>query len=330
MLRKMIDTTRCGAGPSTPGTRRGSRLVAGIALALAATAAARPASAEPEASLGVADRGIWSDLDGRVQLALPAGVTADRVTATVDARRALLIVSVDGWPVKPYPLAGDATLTVGTRTLALRPGDRAELAPLLRADAIRDGAPAAAHDRDQDGLPDVLDVLIGAKKTVLNADAYVGGYERIPYPMGDVPRDHGVCTDVIVRALRNAGLDLQQAMHQDIARARRSYPMVKGKGDTNIDHRRVKTQLPFLLRHLDRRTTAFDDARDPWRPGDLVLMDTFPSKSGPDHIGIVSDRLGASGLPLVINNWTDGTVTTEMDLLGWVPVTHRFRVAPKR
>jgi uncharacterized protein YijF (DUF1287 family) len=55
-------------------------------------------------------------------------------------------------------------------------------------------------------------------------------------------------------------------------------------------------------------------------------MDTFPSKSGPDHIGIVSDTIGESGHPLVINNWTDGYHTQEMDLLGFVPVTHRFRV----
>ena len=61
---------------------------------------------------------------------------------------------------------------------------------------------------------------------VLNADAYVGGYETLRYPMGDVPRERGVCTDVIVRALRNAGIDLQAALHQDIARSRRSYPMV--------------------------------------------------------------------------------------------------------
>ena len=57
-----------------------------------------------------------------------------------------------------------------------------------------------------------------------------------------------------------------------------------------------------------------------------MLLDTFASKPGPDHIGIVSDTLGASGLPLVVNNWTVGARTGEMDLLSFVPVTHRFRV----
>jgi uncharacterized protein YijF (DUF1287 family) len=219
---------------------------------------------------------------------------------------------------------------VGARTLALRAGDRAELAPLLTDANVAERAVPAALDRDRDGIADPLDVLMGAKKTVLNGDAYVGGYETLRYPMGDVPRERGVCTDVIVRALRNAGVDLQAALHQDIARSPRSYPMVRGKGDPNIDHRRVKTLLPFFRRHLDERSARLDDPADPLRPGDLVLFDTFPSRSGPDHIGIVSDRAGDSGLPLVINNWTDGTTTAEMDLLGWVPVTNRFRLAPRR
>lgn len=330
---------------STPAAAVGSGILTAVILAACGTGQAdeqRPkASVDPsgpvalhaaagETCLGVADKGIWSDLDGDLQIALPAGLTPARVSAAVDADHHLLVLSVDGWPTKPYPLGGEATLALGARTLALRPGDRAELAPLLTEANTSDRAAPAAHDRDRDGITDALDVLMGAKKTVLNADAYVGGYETLRYPMGDVPRERGVCTDVIVRSLRNAGLDLQAALHQDIARSKRSYPMVKGKGDANIDHRRVKTLLPFFKRHLEEHTAALDDARDPVRPGDLVLFDTFPSRSGPDHIGVVSDRVGESGRLLVINNWTDGTVTAEMDLLAWVPVTHRFRLAPRR
>jgi hypothetical protein len=293
----------------------------------AAPATPAPPPVTPvETSLGVADTGIWSDLDARVQLALPGGLEPSRVTAQLDRDRALLVVSVDGVPTKPYPLAGEATLEVGDHRLALRPGDRAELAPLLAADRITLAAADPAADKDRDGLPDALDVFIGAKKTVLNADAYGAGYISIEYPGGDVPRDVGVCTDVIIRAMRNAGVDLQAAVHKDIPRARGAYPMVKGNGDTNIDHRRVRTILPWFTRHWDARAIALDDAADPLRPGDVVFMDTFPSKSGPDHIGIISDRLGDSGHPLVINNWTDGFHTSEMDLLGFVPITHRFRI----
>ncbi len=280
----------------------------------------------PERCLGVTDRGIWPDLDPSIQLALPPDLTPDRVSATLDVERALLVVAVDGWPTKPYPLHGDLVLMVGDQRLALRPGDRAELAPLLTAAKLHVGAVAAAGDRDHDGIPDPLDVLIGARKTVVNADAYTEGYRRLSYPMGDVPRTIGVCTDVIIRALRNAGLDVQVELQRDLRRAPRAYPMIRRAGDANIDHRRVKTLLPYLLRNLDRRSAALDDPRDPLRPGDIVLFDTFPTRSGPDHIGIVSDRMGDHGLPLVINNWTEGTVTTEMDLLGWVPVTHRFRL----
>jgi uncharacterized protein YijF (DUF1287 family) len=183
----------------------------------------------------------------------------------------------------------------------------------------------ASGDVDKDGIPNPLDILIGAKKTVLDAAPYVGGYTKLAYPGGDVPRDEGVCTDVIVRAIRNAGMDLQKLLHEDIRRAPGSYPMVK-RADKNIDHRRVKTLLPYFVRHWDSRTTALDDRKDPYLPGDIVFMDTFPSWSGPDHVGIVSDTRGPSGHLLIANSWAGGSHTSELDLLGWVPVTHRFRI----
>lgn len=292
--------------------------------------------AAPERALGLLDRGLWSDLDEKLQLPAPAGGAA--LTAAIDPDHQVLVVEADGWPVKAYPLLSEGSAwRVGEHALRLRAGDRAELYGRLTPSTLRAlaslpsgrgraAALLARGDRDDDGIPDVLDVLLGAKKTVLNAAAYTGGYVRIKYPLGDVPRTMGVCTDVIIRALRNAGVDLQRELHEDIARAPRAYPMVKGRGDPNIDHRRVKTLLPLFVRAWQRHTAALDDAADPLRPGDIILMDTFPSRSGPDHIGIVSDRLGPSGLPLIINNWTDGTVTAEMDLLTFVPVTHRFRI----
>ena len=149
------------------------------------------------------------------------------------------------------------------------------------------------------------------------------------YPGGDVPRTIGVCTDVIIRSVRNAGLDLQKELHEDITkRRRRRIRWSKGIGDANIDQRRVGTLLPYFKRHWEQHTAKLDDPNDPLRPGDIILMDTFPSRSGPDHIGIISDRVDDQGLPLVINNWTDGTVTSEMDLLTFVPVLYRFRLPP--
>lgn len=296
----------------------------GLSEANARGGAAGTREVGPESALGVADRGIFGDLDDRVQVALPA-LDASRVTATVDDKKRVLVLAVDGFPRKVYPLGGPALIVVGARTLQLRPGDAAELAPLIRGSAA---TRSAKRDKDGDGIPDPLDVLIGAKKTVLNAAAYTEGYVRIGYPMGDVPRTMGVCTDVVIRAVRNAGLDLQKALHDDIARSPRAYPMIKGRGNPHIDQRRVGTLLPYFKRHWEAHTSKLDDPDDPLRPGDVIFMDTFPSRSGPDHIGIVSDTIAPSGLPMIINNWTNGTVTAEMDLLTFVPVTHRFRLPP--
>lgn len=338
-------------GPRPAGAEARAQAPAGASAATTVATTAVPTSSVPappaapapaaapaipgEAYLGVGDKGIWSDLDEKIQLDLPTDLAPERVSARLDEARRLLVLSIDGFPRKVYPLTGAATLEVGPHTLALRPGDRAELARLLSADRLTTTATAstatatarsAARDADRDGIPDPLDLLIGAKKTVLNADAYTEGYMSMKFPMGDVPREVGVCTDVVIRAARNAGIDLQKALYDDILRARAAYPMIKDKPDPQIDQRRVATLLPYFKRHWQRRSEKIDDPKDPLRPGDVLFMDTFPSRSGPDHIGIVSDTIGPAGLPMVINNWTNGTVTTEMDLLTFVPVLHRFRL----
>src|SRR5690606_32017799 len=150
-------------------------------------------------------------------------------------------------------------------------------------------------------------------------------YHELDFPGGDVPRTEGVCTDVVIRALRNAGYDLQELVAHDIQNRPAAYPMVK-KPDPNIDHRRVKTLLPYFQHAFTEFSPSHTDSAFPYLPGDVVFMD-MTSAPGPEHIGIVSDTLGQSGFPLIINNWTEGTVTREMDLLGKYRVTHRFRVA---
>jgi uncharacterized protein YijF (DUF1287 family)/L,D-peptidoglycan transpeptidase YkuD (ErfK/YbiS/YcfS/YnhG family) len=284
--------------------------------------------AEPEPALGVVDVGIFSDLDERVQIALPAELEG-RLVALIDEQRSLLLLYADERPIKVYPLVENGrTLKLGGRTLSLRPGDHGELHPLASTTALRILAPgttAPPGDRDRDGIPDPLDLNLGAIKTTLNADAYNQDYFTLPYPGGDVDRSLGACTDVIVRALRNAGIDLQVEVHEDILRRPRNYEMV-GEPNRSIDHRRVRTLLPWFRAHW----RSLDESA-PLRPGDVVFMDTIEARKGPDHIGILGDRTSEGGRLLVANNWTDGYVTSFMDLLEFVEVTERFRmpVAPE-
>lgn len=116
---------------------------------------------------------------------------------------------------------------------------------------------------------------------------YDGRYLRLDYPGGDVPADIGVCTDVLVRAFRALGVDLQRLVHEDMQRAFASYPPLWGleRPDANIDHRRV----PNLEHFLTRQGVALpvsDRAAD-YRPGDIV---SWRLDSGLPHIGVVVDR----------------------------------------
>jgi uncharacterized protein YijF (DUF1287 family) len=273
-------------------------------------------------TLGCDDVGIFSDLDAQVRLELPRGLDPAHLHTVRDPAHEILVLYEGKRPIKVYPFRGE-----------LRAADKAELAGLVDpgrpSRILARGQPPAPGDRDGDGIPDPLDVLLGAKKLLLNGADYIEGYKEVAFPNGDVPRHMGVCTDVLVRALRNAGFDLQAELHADIGRAPRAYPMVKRR-NPSIDHRRVKTLAPFFRRQLERHGIDPRDAKDPWWPGDILFMDTFPNRPGPDHVGIVSDRVGPSGLPLVINNWAPGSEDAEMDLLPFVPVTERYRLPESR
>ncbi|MBT5322554.1 MAG: DUF1287 domain-containing protein [Verrucomicrobiales bacterium] len=160
-------------------------------------------------------------------------------------------------------------------------------------------------------------------QTTIYDPAYVG----LKYPGGDVPLERGVCTDVIIRALRNgAGLDLQKLVHEDMKKAFVKYPKIWGlkKTDRNIDHRRV----PNLSCYFERKgysLGASKNKRD-YLAGDLVacLVGKRP------HIMIVSDEKAEDGTPLVIHNIGSGT--KEENTLFAFKITGHFRlkIAPNR
>jgi uncharacterized protein YijF (DUF1287 family) len=112
---------------------------------------------------------------------------------------------------------------------------------------------------------------------------YDGSYRSIAYPGGDVPPDVGVCTDVVIRAYRELGIDLQRGVHEDMSAAFSAYPNRWGLSapDPNIDHRRVPNLEVYFARN-GFRLPVTDEAGD-YLPGDLVTWDLDPLP----HIGIV-------------------------------------------
>lgn len=145
-------------------------------------------------------------------------------------------------------------------------------------------------------------VVEGAKQQVGVTRSYDPAYRRIAYPNGDVPLHTGVCTDVVIRAYRHAGTDLQVLVHEDMKRHFSVYPKNWGlrKPDRNIDHRRVPNLATFFKRKgLSLRVTR--NARD-YRAGDVV---TWRLSSGVPHIGIVSDVV-RGGRPLIVHNIGSG------------------------
>lgn len=159
-------------------------------------------------------------------------------------------------------------------------------------------------------------VFRGALLQLDHPARYDDSYYQIAYPDGDVPSGVGACSDVAIRALRGAGLDMQRALQDDHRRS--PYPHI-ARPDANIDHRRVRNLAIYFRRHF--QVLATDCLATEWRPGDIV---TWRMPTGRDHIGIVSDRLGKSGWPAVIHNI--GTVAEEDVLHNWTVVGHyRFR-----
>jgi len=144
-------------------------------------------------------------------------------------------------------------------------------------------------------------------------------YMQIPYPNGDVPSNIGVCTDLVVRAYRKFGIDLQKEVHVDMVSNFSLYPNYWGlsKPDSNIDHRRV----PNLMVFFERFGTVKKNTENPndYKPGDIVC---WRLNSWSTHIGIVSNSKSADGLRyMMIHNIGDGQVLEDC-LFSWTIIGH--------
>ena len=167
--------------------------------------------------------------------------------------------------------------------------------------------------------PQLKQMLDGAIAQAGVTTEYDPAYVALEYPGGDVPEKTGVCSDVVVRAFRKAGIDLQKEVHEDMQAARSSYSTKWGSNapDKNIDHRRVLN----LMRYFERqgKSLPISDAADDYKPGDIVAWEL---SSGVDHIGIVTNMMSDSdGRLLIVHNIGAGTRIEDV-LLDWTIKGH--------
>jgi uncharacterized protein len=167
-------------------------------------------------------------------------------------------------------------------------------------------------------------LIAAARARTTRHEIYDGSYRVLSYPMGDVPNDRGVCTDLIIRAYRALGVDLQVLVHEDMQRNFAEYPQVWGlrNPDRNIDHRRVPNLQKFFERAGAKLRVS--SAASDYKPGDLV---TWMLPGNLPHIGIISDQqVPGSNRPKVIHNIGAGPV--EDDILFLYSITGHYRYLP--
>ena len=139
-----------------------------------------------------------------------------------------------------------------------------------------------------------------------HAVSYDPGSYSISYPNGDVPPDRGVCTDVVIRAYRKMGIDLQKEVHEDMVANFDKDPKLWGlsRPDTNIDHRRVPNLMRFFARYGSEKPVSL--RAEDYAPGEIVFWNLG---GGVVHVGIVSGKRSADGgRYLIVHNIGGGQV----------------------
>ena len=169
------------------------------------------------------------------------------------------------------------------------------------------------------GSPQLKQLIEAAIEQSKVTTGYDPSWVKIDYPNGDVPNDTGVCSDVVVRAFRKAGIDLQKEVHEDMTRARSEYPRKWGASgtDTNIDHRRVLN----LMTYFDRqgKSLPITNDRADYLPGDVVAWEL---SDGVEHIGILTNLSSEPDKHyLIVHNIGSGARVEDV-LLAWKIIGH--------
>jgi uncharacterized protein len=227
------------------------------------------------------------DASGTVPLSVPSGSSADQPVPTVAVS-------------SPVPLTSTAPTTLSPPSSGLAPTGPTSTG--LTSTGSAAGLRLVAAARSQIGITTGYD------------PAYVG----LSFPGGDVDETTGVCSDVVVRALRGLGIDLQERVNLDMKAHFGEYPTKWGLSspDPNIDHRRVPNLATYFARRGYEQAVTTDPAN--YQPGDIVWL-----KLPLDHTGIVSDRR-VEGRPLLIHNVGRGAQEEDV-LFSWKIVGH-YRV----
>ena len=167
--------------------------------------------------------------------------------------------------------------------------------------------------------PQVRQLIDSAVAQSKITTGYDPAWVKIDYPNGDVPMETGVCSDVVVRAFRKTGIDLQKEVHEDMTRAWSAYPKKWGASgtDTSIDHRRVLNLTTFFERQ--RKSVPITTDRADYLPGDIVAWEL---SNGVEHIGIMTDQWSEPDKHcLVVHNIGAGTRIEDV-LLTWKIIGH--------
>jgi uncharacterized protein YijF (DUF1287 family) len=170
--------------------------------------------------------------------------------------------------------------------------------------------------------PQLKLIIDGAIDQIGKTTSYDPSYQKIGYPNGDVPIETGVCSDVIVRAFRKGGIDLQKDLHEDMKDNFSAYPTRWGlKGtDSNIDHRRV----PNLQTYFSRKgeSLATDGGSETFLPGDIVTWDL--QLGGTEHVGMVVNVWNKPTQRYLIVHNIGGGAMMEDVLFAW-KITGHYR-----